>query len=245
MASERVLDAMVRRHVFDTGRPFARVLDGIFSGIRQPDITQLFSKLAASSTYQEFSSLVEHAQSSAGLMRFPPPPARPRQCAVARPAGRGLDRAPAGPPDRRQPGHHGPDDPPRARRRLVRTGHHPHRGNAGRRYPRGLRLRRRRDRSLSQSSRLRGRQAARHRSAPAPARGNRSPGTGSTFTIRGDDLVGFHNSATTPDLGFYGARSYSLMRPPRTGRRWIRSWERSAGGVGLEYANSAVTCYFS
>ena len=70
MASERVLDAMVRRHVFDTDRPFARVLDGIFSGISQPDITQLFSKLAASSTYQEFSSLVEHAQGSAGLMRF-------------------------------------------------------------------------------------------------------------------------------------------------------------------------------
>jgi len=32
------------------------------------------------------------------------------------------------------------------------------------------------------------------------------------------------------DLGFYAARSYSLMRPPRTGRRWIRSWERSTGG---------------
>ncbi len=33
-----------------------------------------------------------------------------------------------------------------------------------------------------------------------------------------------------PDLGFYPARSYSLRRPPRTGRRWIRSWERSATG---------------
>ena len=33
-----------------------------------------------------------------------------------------------------------------------------------------------------------------------------------------------------PDLGFYAARSYSLMRPPRTGRRWMRSWERSATG---------------
>ncbi len=31
--------------------------------------------------------------------------------------------------------------------------------------------------------------------------------------------VGFQNSATGPDLGFYAARSYSLMRPPRTGRR--------------------------
>ena len=42
--------------------------------------------------------------------------------------------------------------------------------------------------------------------------------------------VGFRNSATRPDLGFYAARSYSLMRPPRTGRRLIRSWERSAAG---------------
>ena len=70
MASERVLDVMVRRHVLDTDRPFARVLDGIFSGISQPDIEQLLSKLAASTTYQQFSSLVEQAQGSAGLMRF-------------------------------------------------------------------------------------------------------------------------------------------------------------------------------
>ena len=41
---------------------------------------------------------------------------------------------------------------------------------------------------------------------------------------------GFQNSAAGPDLGFYAAGSYSLMRPPRTGRRWIRSLERSAGG---------------
>ena len=31
--------------------------------------------------------------------------------------------------------------------------------------------------------------------------------------------VGFQNSATSLDLGFYATRSYSLMRPPRTGRR--------------------------
>ena len=43
-----------------------------------------------------------------------------------------------------------------------------------------------------------------------------------------DHLVGFQNSATGPDLGFYAARSYSLMRPPRTGRRLIRFRERSA-----------------
>jgi uncharacterized protein (DUF302 family) len=70
MASERVLDVMVRRHVFETDRPVARVLDGIFGGISQPDIAELFGKLAASSTFQEFSSLVDHAQGSAGLMVF-------------------------------------------------------------------------------------------------------------------------------------------------------------------------------
>jgi integrase len=42
--------------------------------------------------------------------------------------------------------------------------------------------------------------------------------------------VGFQNSATGLDLGFYAARSYSLMRPPRTGRRLICSWKRSATG---------------
>ena len=42
--------------------------------------------------------------------------------------------------------------------------------------------------------------------------------------------VGFQNSATGPDLGFYAAHSYSLMRPPRTGRRLIRFRERSATG---------------
>jgi hypothetical protein len=44
------------------------------------------------------------------------------------------------------------------------------------------------------------------------------------------DLVGFQNSATSPDLGLYAARSYSLMRPPRIGRRLICSLERSASG---------------
>jgi uncharacterized protein (DUF302 family) len=70
MASERALDVMVRRHVFETDRPIASVLDGIFSGISQPGIAELFSKLAASSTFQEFSSLVDQAQGSAGLMVF-------------------------------------------------------------------------------------------------------------------------------------------------------------------------------
>jgi hypothetical protein len=42
--------------------------------------------------------------------------------------------------------------------------------------------------------------------------------------------VGFQNSATGLDLGVYAAGSYSLMRPPRTARRLIRSWVRSAAG---------------
>jgi len=36
------------------------------------------------------------------------------------------------------------------------------------------------------------------------------------------------------DQGFYAARSYSLMRPPRTGRRLIRCWDGPAG-VGGEH----------
>jgi uncharacterized protein (DUF302 family) len=70
MASEQVVDVLVRRHVFDTDRPFADILDGVFGGISQPDIELLFSKLAASTSYEEFSSLVAQAQGSAGLMRF-------------------------------------------------------------------------------------------------------------------------------------------------------------------------------
>ena len=70
MASEHVLDVLVRRHVFDSERPFADVLDAIFGGISQPDIEALFGKLAASTSYEQFSSLVRQAQGSAGLIRF-------------------------------------------------------------------------------------------------------------------------------------------------------------------------------
>jgi hypothetical protein len=48
--------------------------------------------------------------------------------------------------------------------------------------------------------------------------------------------VGCQNSATVFDQGFYAARSYSLMRPPRTGRR---DWQdpdlapRHSRGVGI------------
>ena len=45
-------------------------MDGIFGGISQPDIGALFAKLAASTSYEQFSSLVRQAQGSAGLMRF-------------------------------------------------------------------------------------------------------------------------------------------------------------------------------
>ena len=70
MASEQVLEVLVRRHVFDSDRPFSSVLDGIFGGISRPDIESLFSQLAASTSYDQFSSLVQQAQGSAGLMRF-------------------------------------------------------------------------------------------------------------------------------------------------------------------------------
>jgi hypothetical protein len=41
-------------------------------------------------------------------------------------------------------------------------------------------------------------------------------------------LWGFRIRPPVMTWGFYAARSYSLMRPPRTGRRLIRWWERSA-----------------
>ena len=70
MASEHVLEVLVRRHVIDSEQPFSGVLDGIFGGISQPDIGLLFSQLAASTSYEQFSSLVAQAQGSIGLMRF-------------------------------------------------------------------------------------------------------------------------------------------------------------------------------
>ena len=70
MGSEQVLDVAMRRHILNSERPFPAVLDGIFGGISQPDIGALFAKLAASTSYAEFSSLVQQAQGSAGLMRF-------------------------------------------------------------------------------------------------------------------------------------------------------------------------------
>jgi hypothetical protein len=58
MASEQVLEVSVRRHVFVSEWPFADVLNGVYSGISQPDIGQ------------QFSALTQQAQGSVGLMRF-------------------------------------------------------------------------------------------------------------------------------------------------------------------------------
>ena len=53
--------------------------------------------------------------------------------------------------------------------------------------------------------------------------------------------VGRQNSATVFDQGFCVARSYSLMRPPRTGRRLIRSREGPAiGWSGREELTAAM-----
>jgi hypothetical protein len=70
MASEQVLDVVVRRHVFYSERPFQTVLDGIFGGISRPDVVTLLSNLAAATSYEQFSSLIRQAQGSAGLMLF-------------------------------------------------------------------------------------------------------------------------------------------------------------------------------
>jgi hypothetical protein len=72
VASGRVLDVAVRRHVLTSERLFQVVLDGIYTGISQPDIGTLFAKLAESASYEEFSALVRQAQGSAGLLRFLP-----------------------------------------------------------------------------------------------------------------------------------------------------------------------------
>ena len=70
MATEHLLEVAVRRHIIESERPFASVLDGIFGGISRPDIGPLFRDLEASTSYEQFSSLVQQAQGSAGLMRF-------------------------------------------------------------------------------------------------------------------------------------------------------------------------------
>lgn len=58
MATARVVDVAVRRHVFTTDKPFADAMDGIFNGISRPDIEKMFKELDAASSYQEFSAVV-------------------------------------------------------------------------------------------------------------------------------------------------------------------------------------------
>lgn len=42
--------------------------------------------------------------------------------------------------------------------------------------------------------------------------------------------MGFQKSVTSAEQRLYAARSYSLIKPPRTGRRVICLWWRSATG---------------
>ena len=75
-----------------------------------------------------------------------------------------------------------------------------------------------------------------HRPRRPGDRGGVQPGRaaarlrGSDGTVRLWDPVGFQNWATVVTWAFYAARSYSLRRPPRMGRRLTRIWERSATG---------------
>ena len=70
MATEEVLEVPIRRHVIDSERPFSSVLSDLFGGISQPDIGQVFSQLEASTSYEQFSSIVKQELGSSGLMRF-------------------------------------------------------------------------------------------------------------------------------------------------------------------------------
>jgi hypothetical protein len=70
VAAEQVLEIPIRRHIIESERLFDSVLNGIFDGISRPDIRSLFSELEASTSYEQFSSLVRQAQGSAGLIQF-------------------------------------------------------------------------------------------------------------------------------------------------------------------------------
>ncbi|HME67017.1 MAG TPA: hypothetical protein VKG61_19175, partial [Streptosporangiaceae bacterium] len=119
MASEHVLDVPVRRHVLTSERPFQVVLDGIYAGVSQPDIGALFATPTATTSYEEFSELVRQAQGSAGLFRFWH--LDDDHVLALDPQAHDQAGPPPGPADRRQPGHHGADDPPCGRRRRLRA----------------------------------------------------------------------------------------------------------------------------
>ena len=70
MTAEQVLEVPIHRHIIESEQLFTSVMDGIFDRISRPDITSLFNDLEASTSYEQFSSLVQHAQGSAGLMQF-------------------------------------------------------------------------------------------------------------------------------------------------------------------------------
>ena len=89
MASEQVLDIPVRRHVLTSERPFQVVLDGIYTGISQPDIGALFAKLAASTSYEEFS----RAGPAGAGQRRPVPVLAPRRRPRAGPDPQARDQA--------------------------------------------------------------------------------------------------------------------------------------------------------
>jgi hypothetical protein len=55
-------------------------------------------------------------------------------------------------------------------------------------------------------------------------------------------LWGFNTASPRCELGFYAARSYSLMSPPRTGLRLIRSWVRSTTGLRELLAQQLAEC---
>src|ERR1700734_1188227 len=65
-----VVEVAVRRHALTNSQPFSAVLDGILSSISRPDIGQLIRKRGASTSYEEFRSLVSRAQGGSSLMRF-------------------------------------------------------------------------------------------------------------------------------------------------------------------------------
>ena len=70
MTVEQVLEVPINRHMIESEQSFQDVMDGIFGGISRPDIRLLFSDLEASTSYEQFSSIVQQAQGSAGLMQF-------------------------------------------------------------------------------------------------------------------------------------------------------------------------------
>jgi hypothetical protein len=98
MATEQVLEIPIRRHMIEGERPFAYVLDSIFGGISRPDIGSLFRDLEASTSYEQFSSLVRdrgagrRGDAAASDHRSPRPAKPPRHRTAARSGLHNNDR---------------------------------------------------------------------------------------------------------------------------------------------------------